>query len=406
MIRAYTFLLRPTARQRAALGEMLRDHCALYNAALQERRDAYRHASKTTVRYGDQSAQLKEIRAFDPDGQGRWSFSSQQATLRRLDKAFQAFFKRVKAGQKPGYPRFKGIGHFDTVTFPKDGDGCRWDSTPHERQTRVRLQGIGHVRVHRHRPVRGRVKTISVKREGNRWYVVLACDNVPAEKLPPTGATVGIDMGTTHFLTTSDGEHTPNPHFLHAAMEELAAAQRHLATFPKRTRQRTKKHRAAARKVAKLHAKVRRQRLDFHHKTARALVTAHDVIAHEHLNTAGMTKRPAPKPDPGNDGTFLPNGAAAKAGLNRNILDAGWGQFLTILANKAESAGRLVIPVDPRNTSRTCPPSLGGCGHVDSGNRVTQAKFQCTACGFTANADHVGATNVLDRAGLVLCAAA
>lgn len=402
MIRAYRFLLRPTARQTAALGEMLRDHCSLYNGALHERRDAYRHASKTTVRYGDQSAQLKDVRAFDPERQGRWSFSSQQATLRRLDKAFAAFFRRVKAGQTPGYPRFKGVGHFDTVVFAKDGDGCRWDSIPHDRQTRVRLQGVGHVRVHQHRPVQGRVKTISVKREGTRWYVVLACDNVPAEELPPTGAIVGIDMGVTHFLTTSDGEHVANPRFLQAMADELAKAQRHLATFPKRTRQRTKRHRTAARKVAKLHAKIRRQRADFHHKTARALVADHDVIAHERLNTAGMTKAPAPKADPGQPGGFLPNGAAAKAGLSRSILDAGWAQFLGILANKAESAGRLMVPVDARNTSRTCPE----CGHVAKENRVTQERFQCTACGFAANADHVGATNVLNRAGPVLCAAA
>ncbi|MGW6295522.1 RNA-guided endonuclease InsQ/TnpB family protein [Streptomyces sp. NPDC055058] len=402
MIRAYKFLLRPTARQAAALGEMLRDHCSLYNGALQERRDAYRHASKATVRYGDQSAQLKGIRTFDPERQGRWSFSSQQATLRRLDKAFGAFFRRVKAGQTPGYPRFKGVGHFDTVTFPKDGDGCRWDSTPRDRQTRVRLQGIGHVRVHQHRPVQGRVRTISVKREGNRWYIVLTCDNVPAEELPPTGAIVGVDMGVAHFLTTSDGEHIANPRFLQAMAEQLAEAQRHLATFPKRTRQRTKAHRAAARKVAKLHGKIRRQRADFHHKTAHALVTDHDVIAHERLNTAGMTKSPAPKPDPDNDGAFLPNGAAAKAGLNRSIFDAGWAQFLGILANKAESAGRLVVPVDARNTSRTCTE----CGHAAKENRATQARFQCTACGFAANADHVGALNVLNRAGLVLCAAA
>ncbi|MGW2768200.1 RNA-guided endonuclease InsQ/TnpB family protein [Streptomyces sp. NPDC001275] len=399
MIRAYKFLLRPTGRQAAALGEMLRDHCSLYNGALQERRDAYRHASKTTVRYGYQSAQLKEIRAFDPERRGRWSFSSQQATLRRLDKAFAAFFRRVEAGQIPGYPRFKGVGHFDTVVFPKDGDGCRWDSTPHDPQTRVRLQSVGHVRVHQHRPVKGRVKTIAVKWEGNRWYVLLSCDDVTAELLPPSGAVVGIDMGTVHFLTTSDGAHVANPRFLNAMAEDLTEAQRHLATFPKRTRQRTKKHRAAARKVAKLHAKIRRQRVDFHHKTANALSRDHDVIAHERLSTAGMTKAPAPRPGPEAPGVFLRNGAAAKAGLNRSILDAGWGQFLTILANKAESAGRLVIGVDARNTSRTCP----ACGHVAKENRVTQAKFQCTACGFTANADRVGATNVLNMAGLVLC---
>ncbi|WP_151481903.1 RNA-guided endonuclease InsQ/TnpB family protein [Streptomyces albicerus] len=402
MIRAYKFLLRPTVRQEQALREMLRDHCSLYNGALQERRDAWRHTSKTTVRYGDQSAQLSEIRAFDPERQGRWSFSSQQTTLRRLDKAFQAFFRRVKAGQAPGYPRFKGAGHFDTVTFPRDGDGCRWDSTPHNPHTRVRLQGVGHVRVHQHRPVRGRVKTVSVKREGHRWYVVLSCAEALTEDLPATGAVVGIDMGVAHFLTTSNGEHVANPRFLQAAAEELAEAQRHLATFPKRTKHRTKAHRAAARKVAKIHAKIRRQRLDHAHKTALALVRDHDVIAHERLNTAGMTRSPRPKPDPEREGIFLPNQRAAKAGLNRSILDAGWGVFLAILANKAESAGRTVVAVDPRNTSRTCP----SCGHVAKENRVTQATFQCTACGMTANADHVGATNVLNRAGLALCVAA
>ncbi|MDQ0765567.1 transposase [Streptomyces canus] len=155
MIRAYKFLMRPTAGQQGMLVSMLRDHCTLYNAALQERRDAWRHASSTTVRYGQQSGQLKDIRAFDPD-HARWSFSSQQATLRRLDKAFAAFFRRIKAGEMPGYPRFRSNRRFDTVDFPKDGDGCRWDSTPHDPLTRVRIQGVGDVKVHQHRPVVGR----------------------------------------------------------------------------------------------------------------------------------------------------------------------------------------------------------------------------------------------------------
>jgi putative transposase len=210
MRRSFKFLLRPTAKQSTALGQMLADHCSLYNAALQERRDAYGHVSKTTVRYGDQSAQLKDIRAVDPERQGRWSFSCQQATLRRLDKAFAAFFRRVKNGEKPGYPRFRGVNWFDTVEFPKDGDGCRWDAAPHDPVTRVRLQGVGHVRVHQHRPVRGRIKTISVRREGARWYVVLSCDDVPVAPLPPTGRQVGIDLGVAHFLTTSDGAHVAN----------------------------------------------------------------------------------------------------------------------------------------------------------------------------------------------------
>ncbi|MFC4110949.1 RNA-guided endonuclease InsQ/TnpB family protein, partial [Micromonospora zhanjiangensis] len=203
MRRAYKFLLRPTAKQTAALTACLSDHRHLYNAALEERREAYRRA-KATIRYGDQSAQLKDIRRADPGGQGHWSFSSQQATLRRLDKAMRAFFRRVKAGQTPGYPRFKGAGWFDTVEWPKDRDGCRWDSAPTTGTTRVYLQGVGHIRVHAHRKVDGTVKTVSVKREGRRWYVVLSCDEVPAEPLPETGAVVGVDMGVAAFLTTSD----------------------------------------------------------------------------------------------------------------------------------------------------------------------------------------------------------
>jgi putative transposase len=379
---------------------MLRDHCSLYNGALQEHRDAYRHSSRTTVRYGDQSAQLKDIRAFDPERQGRWSFFSQQATLRRLDKAFAAFFRRVKAGETPGYPRFKGVGWFDTVDFPRDGDGCRWDSTPDDPVARVRFQGVGHVRVHEHRPVTGRVKTVSVKREGERWYVVLSCEDVPAQPLPATGRTVGIDMGVTHFLTTSDGVHVANPRFLERTADELAQAQRVVAFFPRRkAKHRSKKHRAAVAKVAKLHRTVRRQRLDFAHKAANFVVRGADLIAHEKLSTASMTRRPRPKRS--EEGTFEANGAAAKACLNRAILDAGWGVFLGILANKAESAGRVVVPVDPRNTSRTCPQ----CGHVSAENRDGEA-FECTRCGHVDHADRVGALNTLSRAGLVLCAAA
>jgi putative transposase len=136
----------------------------------------------------------------------------------------QAFFRRVKTGEKPGYPRCRGVNWFDTVEFPKDGDGCRWDSTPHDPVTRVRLQGVGHVRVHQHRRVKGRVKTVSVKREGRQWYVILACDEVPAEPLPATGAACGIDMGVAHFLTTSEGGHKPNPRHGKRNADALAQA--------------------------------------------------------------------------------------------------------------------------------------------------------------------------------------
>ncbi|MFF0553847.1 RNA-guided endonuclease InsQ/TnpB family protein [Streptomyces sp. NPDC004311] len=396
MIRAYKFLMRPTVGQAAALGEMLRDHCGLYNGALQERRDAYRHISKTSIKYGQQSAQLKEIRAFDPERQGRWSFSSQQATLRRLDKAFAAFFRRITSGDTPGYPRLRGVNWFDTVDFPKDGDGCRWDSTPHDQQTRVRFQGVGHVKVNQHRPVVGKVKTVSVKRQGRKWFVVLTAEQTQPEPLPATGSVVGIDMGIVSFLTTSGGEHVANPRHARKAAAKLEAAQHKLSRFGRvRRDKRTANHQRAVQRVADLHRKVRRQRLDHAHKTALGLVRDHDLIAHEDLKIRNMLRSPAPKPNPEQPGSFLPNGAAAKAGLNRSISDAGWGVFLTILHAKAESAGRDVIAVDPRNTSRSCPE----CGHVAAENRPTQEKFHCVGCGHQAHADIVGASNVL-RAGL------
>ncbi|GAA3419720.1 RNA-guided endonuclease TnpB family protein [Streptosporangium vulgare] len=385
--RSFKFLLRPTARQSVALAACLDDHRALYNAALEHRRTAYAKA-KVSIRYGDQSAELKHIRADDTDGQGRWSFSSQQATLRRLDKAFAAFFARLKAGRAPGFPRFKGEGRFDTVEWPKDGDGCRWDSRPeHPRASYVRLQGVGHVRVHRHRTVRGTVKTIGVKREGSRWYVILSCDDVPAEPLPATGASVGIDLGVASLVTTSDGEHLTNPRHLAASAERLAAAQRDLA----RKKRGSARRRKAVARVAALHGTVRRQRLDGAHKAALALVRDYDVIACEDLRIANMTRSAS--------GTLQAPGSnvAAKSGLNRSILDAGWGVFLTILRSKAESAAKEMIAVNPVNTSRTC----ARCGHCAKENRPTQAEFHCQRCAHVAHADVNAAKNIL-RAGLAL----
>jgi putative transposase len=372
---------------------MLDDHRTLYNAALQERRDAYRHPSKTRIRYGAQSAQLKDIRAYDP-AQARWSFSSQQATLRRLEKAFAAFFRRVRAGEIPGYPRFKGAGWFDTVEWPSDGDGCRWDSQPENpRQTIVRLQGIGHLKVHQYRPVAGRVKTISVKREGRHWYVILSCDDVPAEPLAPTGSLVGLDVGVASFLTTSDGAHVPNPKLLDRSAEKLADAQRDLS----RTKRGSNRRRKAAARVGTVSRHVARQRLDHADKTALGLVHDHDLIAVEKLNIQGMTRRARPKADPDQPGAFLPNGQAAKSGLNRSIHDAGWGVFLGVLRAKAERAGRVVVEVNARHTSQRC----AACGHVAKENRPTQAEFHCVKCGHIAHADENAAVNIL-RAGLAL----
>jgi putative transposase len=388
--RAYKFRIYATTGQVSRATHCLRDHQRLYNAALEERREAWRMRRKS-VSFYSQDAQLKEIRAADPERYGRWAFKCERAALRRLDRAFQAFYKRCQQGQKPGYPRFKGRGWWDSVEWEGEHSGAAWDSVPHPTVTRVRLQGVGHVRVHQHRAVKGTVKTITVKREAGRWYVVLSCDDVPAEPMEPTGAVIGIDMGIASFLTTSDGRHVPNPRPLGAAAGRLAAAQQSLA----RKKRGSIRRRKAVRKVAALHVKVRRARLDHAHKAALALVRDHDMIAHEALQVANMTRRPKAKPDKDEPGAFLPNSAAAKTGLSRSINDAGWGVFLSVLASKAESAGRVVLAVNPRHTSQRC----ARCGHVAKGNRVSQAEFRCLSCGHEAHADVNAAVNIL-RAGL------
>lgn len=378
MKRSYVFSLDPTRGQASRLDECLRDHRRLYNAALEHRRTAYRRAH-VSIRYGQQAAELSAIRGEDSD-QASWSFSSQQATLRRLDVAFRAFFRRVKAGETPGYPRFKGHDRFDSVVWPTDGDGCGWQREP----GRVYLKGIGHVKVRQHRPVEGRVKTVQVKREGRRWMLVLSCDEVPAHPLPVTGTSVGLDLGVVRFATLTDGTVIDNPRWLRTSADELAAAQQRLA----RCRRKSQNRRRAREQVATIHRSIRRRRADFQHKTARALVRAYDVIAVEDLRIRNMTRSArGTVEEPGSN-------VAAKAGLNRSILDAAWGTFLNLLLAKAEDAGREIRFVDPRYTSVTCPDCQGRC------HRPRQDTVICTQCGSVFDADAVGAFNVATRAGL------
>jgi putative transposase len=388
--RAYRFRLRPTARQHVAFGQCLASHRELYNAALQERRDAWR-LSRTRISYGEQSAQLKQIREIRPDV-AAWSFSSQQATLRRLNRAFAGFFRRVKAGQAPGYPRFKLAHRWDSVEWPKDGDGCRWQ--PDAR--RVYLQGIGHVKVTVHRQVQGRVKTIQVHREGHRWMLILSCDQVPTRPLEPSQAAVGLDVGIASFATTSDGQCVPNPGYGRVASARLATAHQVLA----RKRPGSNNRRRARATLAARHRKIANQRRNFHHHTARALVGRYDLLVIEDLKIRNLVRRPPPRPDPDQPGRFLPNQAAAKTGLHRNIHDAGWAQFVSILRATAEEARRVVIDVDPRHTSDRCE----ACGHTAGENRVSQAVSSCRGCGHTVDADEHAARNIL-RAGLARLAA-
>src|SRR5712691_1612575 len=197
MRKTYKYRLYPTAAQTAALEGQLEEACWLYNAALQERRDAYQRGG-LSLNYYDQANQLKDIRAAGDLGLA--NFSASQDVLRRVDKTFKAFFRRVKVGRKGGYPRFKSRRRFDSYTFPSWGDGCRLTDAG-----RLYLQGIGHLKVKWHRPLEGTTKTATVKRQAGKWFVCCSIESV-ADALPVLDARIGIDVGLTSFATLSTGE--------------------------------------------------------------------------------------------------------------------------------------------------------------------------------------------------------
>jgi putative transposase len=382
--RAYKLRAYPTRPQEGRAVRLLADHCELYNAALAERREAWR-MRKVSVAYGDQSAQLKEIRAADPDGQGRHSFTAQQQTLRRLNTVFVAYFRRVRdakgSARRVGYPRFKPFQRFDQVLFVA-GDGASWEPADGGRWAHASFQAVGRVKVHQHRPMMGPVKTLQLKREGRRWYVIVVTET-ESVVLPSTGRSVGVDVGVARFLTTSDGEVVANPRFLDAAQDRIADLQRR----KQRARPGSGNRSRLRRSLAKEWRKLRNQRRDFHHKTARGLVDTCDTLALEDLRVAAMTKTASGSIEaPGRN-------VAAKARLNRSILDAGWTQFTSILVAKAESAGRRVVLVHPGRTSIDCHACGASC------DRPRQEIVVCPVHG-ELDADLNGARNIAARAGL------
>ncbi len=325
--RSYRFLLSPTVRQRAALDGLLGLECELYNAALEERRGAWRWEHRS-VSYVDQCRTLTSLRAVRPEVLACGVVVC-RGTLRRLDWAFGGFYRRCGAGQRPGYPRFRPRSRWDSLQW-EDRSGWRLDETGR----RLHLLEIGAITARLHRPLRGTPKAITVRREGRRWWVTVRCVDVPAEPLHPTGRRVGIDVGVTVLVATSDGTLVTNERFAQRAAGRLACAQRALATKPRGSNRR----RRAAERVATAHRHVRNCRTDRAHQLSRRLVDDHDLIVHEQLPVANLVRRPHPRPD--RAGGFEPNGAAAKSGLNRCLYDAGWGQLLAMISYKAESAGR------------------------------------------------------------------
>jgi putative transposase len=340
------------------MGAMLETHRRLYNDALAERKQMWEEAQRS-VSYGDQSAQLKAARKTNAF-LAATNFSSCQATLRRLDKAFQSFFRRVKTGETPGYPRFKGRNRFATVEFPSYGDGCRFDGQ------RVYFQHIGRVKVKLHRPFEGTIKTVAFTREADGWHVVFSCDLGPVDVAQADGPAVGIDLGLKAFLVTSEGESVAPPQYYRKAQAALRRAQRKVARRQKGSKRRAK----AVHALQRQHQRVSNLRRDFHHKTARALVARYGTVVHEDLNIRGI----------------------ARTRLAKSTLDVAWGTFLHILSYKAEEAGVTVIAVSPHNTTQACSQ----CGALpDVPKTLADRVHTCSSCGYVADRDLNAAQNIL-----------
>jgi putative transposase len=374
-IKAYKYRIYPNKATTEKLQWVL-DRCReLYNASLQERRDAYEICVKRHPNYYDEEMRkqltkeyaislydqvnaLPEIkRVIRPEYQEIGAHVLQDV-LRRLDKAMQAFFRRVKMGEKSGYPRFQGRNRYNSFSYP---DRSNWQLDAHKRpankkgmvKVNLHLSKIGVVKLHLHRDLTGKIKALTIKREGEHWYAVFTCEVGQPEPLPVSYEDVGIDLGVIHLAALSNGEFIDHPRYFRRAEKKLAKTQQAVSR-KKRGSHRRKK---AVKQVAKAHRKIRNQRRDFHHKTSRKLVNRYQIIVFEKLQMKNLTRRPKAKQDEVT-GQYLPNGASAKTGLNKSMLDAGWGELTEMMSAKAAWAGRTVVFVNPYKTSQLC----SGCG--------------------------------------------
>ncbi len=328
----------------------------LYNAALQERRDAW-HTCRKSIIFAHQSGQLPAIKETRPEYQDVHSLVLQDV-LTRLDRAFVAFFRRVQAGEKPGYPRFQRGSRYHSFTYKQFGNGATLEDGD------LVLSKIGRIPVRWSRPIEGTIKTVTITHEADGWYACFACEGVPLQPLPATGQEIGIDMGLRVFLVTASGEVVANPRCYRKAEKQLKKAQRRVSRRQKGSTRRKK----AVQWLAKKHQKVKRQRRDFHHKTALWLVRAYDVIYLEDLRVANLVQN---------------------SHLAKSISDAGWAQFRRILCGKAAYAGRRVIAVPPAYTSQDC----SGCGERVEKSLSIRTHI-CPSCGLVLDRDENAARNI------------
>jgi putative transposase len=358
--RTYRYRIYPTVRLRLALEAQLGFACQLYNAALEQRRYAWRARRRSVTLY-DQFRDLTEVRAASM-GPANMNCSAMRDPLRRLDRAFDAFFRRVKAGAKPGYPRYRSVRRYNSLT---------WDSGWGIHDGRLALQGIGKVKVKWHRPLPASavVRTVAVRRVAERWYT---CFSLRVPGLRPVAAAgrpaVGFDLGIQHFATLSTGEQIPGPRAYRAAMRQLRVAQRRVC---RRQKSSNRRHKAGL-LLARRHERIRNLRLDHAHKLSRRLVADFGLIALEDLNICGL----------------------ARGALAKDVTHQGWAAFLTMVEYKAEEAGTRLIRVPPLGTSQTC----SGCSIVVP-KPLSERTHRCPACGLVVDRDTNAARNIL-RLGL------
>ena len=360
-IKTFEFKLRVNKKFVAACEKVLDDARDVYNAALHQRINWYHHTFSRSINYVEQSRQLTAARELPEVGACLRNI--QQDALEKLDEAFKAFFRRVKKGEKPGFPRFKGRARYHT--FSQKIEKVRGCPLKGDKLT---VPGVGSCRVRLSRPVEGTVKQLRITRRADGWFVLLVCELPKPALLPRTGDRVGIDVGLENFATLSTGETIENPRHLRKAERRLQTAQRKVSRRKRGSHRRKK----AVRELRLQHLTISRQRKDFHFKTAKPMVEEFDTIAVEDLKIKNLVRNPH---------------------LAKSISDAGWGQFLRILTVKAESAGREIERVSPAFTSQDCSQ----CGERVR-KSLAMREHVCLVCGFVAHRDHNAAINVKARA--------
>jgi len=362
VLKTFAYRLYPSKPQARLLASTLETCRRFYNHCLAERRDAYQQRRESVGKY-QQLARVKEQKASNPSAKGIHSHVL-QIVVNDLDKAFQAFFRRVKAGETPGFPRFKARNRFSSFGFKEYGNGFKLDGR------RLKLSGIGRVAVRWHRPLEERIKTVRITRRANRWYACFACE-VEATPLPKAGQDVGVDVGIVSLITTSVGEKVDNPRWYRLEQRKLRVLQRRVARRKKGSTSRRK----AVLALQRQYERIANARKDFLKKLVHGLISRYDRIALEDLRITNMVRN---------------------RHLAKSILDAGWGYLVQHLSSKAAEAGRLVLLIDPRYTSKTC----SRCGHVFESLSLANRWIEC-GCGLSMDRDHNAAVNILRRAGQV-----